>query len=210
MNSRFETLPLEPSNSGMIDRLVAGSLPDAERRTLLLRLETEPDGWRQCALGFLEAQAWREAFAPLVPAAAPAAAQPNLRADVPTLKPSRIAMRWAAITASLLAAFALGWTLKHFEPSEMPREFARETPPVVAEPSEVAPSGAIAVAEVKRTAPERSASSLYVEAVVKTLQNNGYSAERQDTLVNMTFQDGKERKIPAQEIRLHYTGGRTY
>ena len=47
-----------------IDRLVAGSLPDAERRTLLLRIETEPDGWRQCALAFLEAQ--KQHFAKVV------------------------------------------------------------------------------------------------------------------------------------------------
>src|SRR5262245_59463811 len=45
-----------------IDRLVDGTLRVDERRALLLRLEAEPEGWRLCALAFLEAQAWREAL----------------------------------------------------------------------------------------------------------------------------------------------------
>jgi len=46
-----------------IDRLVDGELADAERRELLIQLENDPDGWRQCALAFLEDQAWRSAIA---------------------------------------------------------------------------------------------------------------------------------------------------
>ncbi len=45
-----------------IDRLVDGELSDPDRRALLLRLETEPGGWRACALAFLEAQTWDEAI----------------------------------------------------------------------------------------------------------------------------------------------------
>jgi hypothetical protein len=210
MNSRFETDSLEPSHSRMIDRLVAGSLPEADRRTLLIQLETEPDRWRQCALAFLEAQAWREAFAPLIASAATTLAQPNLTTAKSAAKPSRIAVRWAAIAACLVAAFALGRTLKHVEPSEAPREVVRQAPPVPAKPSEGAPSETIAAAELKPAAPEPSASSLYAAAVVKTLQKRGYSAERQNTQVTMMLPDGRERKVPAQEIRVQYVGGRTY
>ena len=40
-----------------------------ERRALLYHLEAQPDGWRRCALAFLEDQAWRSALnAPLVAA----------------------------------------------------------------------------------------------------------------------------------------------
>jgi hypothetical protein len=45
-----------------LDRLVDGTLPDSDRRALLLALEAEPDGWRRCALSFLEAQTWRVAI----------------------------------------------------------------------------------------------------------------------------------------------------
>jgi hypothetical protein len=44
------------------DRLVDGELSEADRRTLLLQLEHEPEGWRRCALAFLEAQCWKEGF----------------------------------------------------------------------------------------------------------------------------------------------------
>ncbi len=43
-----------------LDLLVDGELSDEERREVLSRLDTEPDGWRRCALAFLEAQTWRE------------------------------------------------------------------------------------------------------------------------------------------------------
>ena len=45
-----------------LDLLVDGALGPDDRRALLLRLDREPDGWRRCALAFLESQAWREAL----------------------------------------------------------------------------------------------------------------------------------------------------
>lgn len=42
-----------------IANLVAEELGEADRRELLLRLEETPDGWKRCALGFLEDQALR-------------------------------------------------------------------------------------------------------------------------------------------------------
>jgi hypothetical protein len=42
----------------VLDRLIDGELADGERRVLLESLERQPDGWRQCALAFLEAQTW--------------------------------------------------------------------------------------------------------------------------------------------------------
>ena len=43
----------------LFDRLVDGELSAAERRALLESLDARPDGWRRCALAFLEAQSWR-------------------------------------------------------------------------------------------------------------------------------------------------------
>jgi hypothetical protein len=42
----------------VFDRLVDGELAETERRDVLQTLERQPDGWRQCALAFLEAQTW--------------------------------------------------------------------------------------------------------------------------------------------------------
>lgn len=45
-----------------LDRLVDGELSRDEYHALLKTLDKEPDGWRRCALAFLEAQAWRQEF----------------------------------------------------------------------------------------------------------------------------------------------------
>lgn len=45
-----------------LDRLVDGELSRDEYHALLETLDKEPDGWRRCALAFLEAQAWRQEF----------------------------------------------------------------------------------------------------------------------------------------------------
>jgi hypothetical protein len=50
----------------ILDRLVDGELADGERREVLQTLERQPDGWRQCALAFLEAQSWGEALTQLI------------------------------------------------------------------------------------------------------------------------------------------------
>ncbi len=42
-----------------IDRLVDGELDPEARRDLLKRLDGSPDGWRRCALAFLEGQEFR-------------------------------------------------------------------------------------------------------------------------------------------------------
>src|SRR4029079_10623055 len=42
------------------DRLVDGEMTASERRQLLESLDSRPEGWRRCALAFLEAQSWRE------------------------------------------------------------------------------------------------------------------------------------------------------
>ncbi len=41
-----------------LDRLVDGELDEQAYRDVLRKLEMEPDGWRRCALAFLERQAW--------------------------------------------------------------------------------------------------------------------------------------------------------
>src|SRR5262245_66209563 len=53
-----DNLPL--NEDILIDRLVDGELTGDERRQLLESFDKHPEGWRRCALAFLEAQSWRE------------------------------------------------------------------------------------------------------------------------------------------------------
>ena len=54
-----------PDENLRFDRLVDGELNEEERRNLLTGLDNEPDGWRRCALAFLESQCWRQSLGAL-------------------------------------------------------------------------------------------------------------------------------------------------
>ncbi len=51
----------------LLDLLVDGELNENERRKALASLDRMPDGWRRCALAFLEAQCWKEDFCGILP-----------------------------------------------------------------------------------------------------------------------------------------------
>jgi hypothetical protein len=107
-----------------IDRLVDGELTGQEYRELLRSLDQHPDGWRRCALAFLEAQAWQRELGALhqdeivAPTAPPVA-----------LSGKRGRPRWAsilAVAASFLVTFGLGvayqahWSESSSKPDGVP------------------------------------------------------------------------------------------
>lgn len=104
------------------DRLVDDELPAAERRELLTSLDSQPDGWRRCALAFLEAQCWRKEMASFsgeadaAPAPAPPAPQVDTEALRQPRRPTRkLAGRFAttvAMAASFLIALWMGWVIQ--------------------------------------------------------------------------------------------------
>jgi hypothetical protein len=100
-----------PSDDSVFDRLVDGELAADERRELLASLDEVPEGWRRCALSFLEAQCLRESFGQLVHDAA-ATTDMVATTGSPRRTPIRRTMdrglAWLAIAASLLVAFTLG------------------------------------------------------------------------------------------------------
>ena len=52
-----------PVDERTMMRLVDGELSGAERIAVIKRLENQPDGWRDCALAFIEDGAWQQAMA---------------------------------------------------------------------------------------------------------------------------------------------------
>ena len=98
-------------DDSMFDRLVDGELSPSERRQLLASLDDRPDGWRQCALSFLEAQSWREGLGQIVRESGDNCESVKTLAaasDAPARKGVKNGMTWLAIAASLLVAFTLG------------------------------------------------------------------------------------------------------
>ncbi|WP_169979513.1 hypothetical protein [Tautonia rosea] len=94
-----------PIRTEDLDRLADGSLTAEEQRALLSRIDSEPDGWRRCALAFLEAQAWRETFEAMT--AQPEA--PHFDVMSRSKRPPRTLLFPITLAAALIgAAFLLG------------------------------------------------------------------------------------------------------
>jgi negative regulator of sigma E activity len=95
----------------LLDRLVDGELTGNERHQLLESFDKRPEGWRRCALAFLEAQSWREEMGQVARGVvsetnAPKSPAPSV---APSRKPSWSSIAtWLAMAASLLLAFGLG------------------------------------------------------------------------------------------------------
>jgi hypothetical protein len=99
------------SEDVLLDRLVDGELSVSERRQLLESFDKRPEGWRRCALAFLEAQSWREEMGQVARGLASETNEPKSPAS--PVAPSRnlsfsIVATWLAMAASLVLAFGLG------------------------------------------------------------------------------------------------------
>lgn len=198
----------------MIDRLVDGELPDAERRQLLLRLDAEPDGWRRCALAFLEAQTWREAFtptadpAPPVPRTHPAAGVRSQARKPGTWRP---AARLAGLAAGFAAAFVLGWALRGKPLESTPHSPVAQGDLSAPAPAPRPPQAPPPDEPTRAPQPPRPAEPpARLDSVVRQWEQRGYQAETHKRLISMEFKDGRKVDVPVHEVRLRYVGDRTY
>jgi anti-sigma factor RsiW len=189
-----------------IDRLVDGELPDDDRRVLLRRFETEPDGWRRCALAFLEAQSWREALVPL-------ATTMNMQPATSALQVRPIPHSWrsvarqAALAASLLVTFALGWLLHR-----MPERSSVESAVAHLDRKPVEQQPLVTSSVLNHDAQLAPAADQFAEmsSVIKQLDRRSYRAETQTRLATVKSKDGQKVEIPVQEVRFRFVGNRTY
>jgi hypothetical protein len=194
----------------LVDLLVDGELADSERRELLLRLENETGGWRRCALAFLEAQDWRDAFRSI---AAPTSARPVALSEAQR-RDHRFRhplIRVTGFAAGILAAFALGWGLRgqSNETATFPVVVQRPVPDTKGIGQESPPPpGDLATPRSTPADPERL--SALLDPVVKQWEQRGYSAETQSKLLSMELKDGRKVQVPVHEVRLRYVAGRTY
>lgn len=106
-------LEVDRRMQAQIDRLVAGELPESERRSVLAWLDEDVRRWRACAVAFLETQSWEAAAADLSPretfsTAAIASGARVMRAGR-AVASQRSAQRYAlAMVASIAIAFVAG------------------------------------------------------------------------------------------------------
>ena len=124
-----------PQLTADLDRLVDGELSADERRRLLETLETTPDGWRDCALAFLESQSLRQQLSELASDFSPKPA-------VVAVEPARHASisLWLTVAASALLAFGVGSYFSNWRgaipQAPQPGAIAKQgVPPSVAPPN---------------------------------------------------------------------------
>lgn len=107
-----------PIDDRLFDRLVDGALNLSEQRDLLRRLDRAPDGWRRCALAFLESQTLRNEFGQIrrdaeQPAPIPEPHPGRSTAPNRSSAVSRSVVRVVGMALALCVAFVLGWQ-SHF------------------------------------------------------------------------------------------------
>jgi hypothetical protein len=188
-------------NSVLLDRLVDGELADGDRRDLLLRLSTEPDGWRRCALAFLEAQSWRAALGP-VAASMKGSTKLDTSGSRLCAKGRRPALRLAALAAGLAGVFFLGWLV---------RGSTGQTAISVPGAGTEARSQLVIDQELdSETEKPEVAQPVLIDPAARVWEQQGFRAERQKRLIPIELPDGRKVDVPVQELRVQYVGNRTY
>jgi hypothetical protein len=149
-------------DGSLFDRLVDGELGEAERRSLLASLDAAPEGWRRCALAFLEAQTWRESFGDFTPAVRkmppPTIPSPDASPRSPRKqrKPLGAMGTVMAMAASFLVALGLGSWAFHGPRSDTVAPASNQFAGV---PGTIAPTPTISAANqdpIRRNSPSAS------------------------------------------------------
>jgi hypothetical protein len=220
----------EAVSDAFLDRLADGELSPAELRAAVQVLERVPDGWKRCALAFLEAQAWRESFRPMpVPDAAVVVAMTTSGAAISS---RRQASPWRMATAAGLAgiAFLLGWGL-HADrsmkpgPAFVPEQVALKLPTEAGSVETKELSGPETVSPVMSPVrsedapappaptvpelPERWASARpmpLTEHQQALLEQQGYQVDRRRRLVSARLRDGRRVAVPVDQVQVRYVG----
>jgi hypothetical protein len=229
------TSNLLPNEENRFDRLADGELSESERRSLLASLDAEPDGWRRCALAFLEAQTWRESLGDVTPPAQKRVPLPfsTSPSPVPTRKKTLGAMGTVmAMAASFLVALGLGgWLLR-----SPPAGGSRPSPDLVAHDgaSKTLPGGAASKWEtVELRAPHLTGSEEPVQLaatrrdrlddeywktvpspvpnnVLEALKRLGCEVRIQRELVPSQLPDGNRLVVPVDNVKVEYGHNQPY
>ena len=210
--------------SRLLDRLVDGELDEGERQRLLLSLDAEPDGWRRCALAFLEAQALQQAFR-----SAPARAGTDVKhLTWPDRQGSRrVPRRLLSLAAVVLIAFGVGFVTA---PVRHPGAAHRDgTNPAGTKSEGLHQSGGAFPATWLMTS-DRDGRAVPIplfpaggaetsplatqpaipEYVRRQLERQGYEVRNDRKLVSVALKDGRTATVPVETVQYRFVGQRVY
>ncbi len=212
-----------------IDRLVGGDLSESETRKLVEQLNATADGWKRCALSFMEAQSWQQTFRSIVPTPKPAGV--TVRG-----KPA-VRSRRFFVSAISMCAFAIGvgltitWERFRATPSptapvavENPREknpeidnkqlhvAAQNRKPRVVGLVRVSNDGVVesAFSLVDNSKPEFVsivlASKSLSEYDCQVLERRGFHIKKHRKLVSVVLANGNRFQFPVEWTNYQYVG----
>lgn len=224
-----------PADDLPFDRLIDGELSSREYRELLAALEASPDGWRRCALAFLEAQALDAEVGSM---------REDLEARVgPLVKPVATAQSpipWMVvltIAAGLLVAVGLGYSLRGWlaprasgsselvqveEPavpqSQVPRTKVESQSKPLGDLTLVVDNGNARGEEIRVPvfAAKDAAERLSFEPsglppdVRQALERTGHHIEEQRQFVPVDLRDGRQVVLPVEQFRITPAVRRSY
>jgi hypothetical protein len=204
-----------------LDLLVDGELPEDDRRSLLGQLDHEPDGWRRCALAFLEAQTWKQAFGAIARPSVEPIAKPQPASDKGW---GRYGSTFLAVAGSILFALALGIHMRSTGSLTTTTMNAPAMPvrqgPGAANPWQMvtltafgdrdgAPqSFQLPAAEGNRIdeAWLQSIPSPVSPEMLQALQQSGHEIRQRRQLLPVEMQDGRRLVVPVDEVEIRNVG----
>jgi len=225
-----------PIDAAELDRLVDGELSPERYRAMLAALDATPDGWRRCALGFLEAQALQQELS----AWAAPPAKPQVTTGGPMLgnRGLRIVGAALAVAASLLVAFTAGtyWNGPRTGGATDGNDIARPESPRSIAPAPDAmlvdgspstqpggPVGSVTLVIDRGDGPQRVRVPIYPyhdgleqplvqqpaipAEVLRALQRAGHRVRQRRQLVPVDLDDGQRLVVPMDDIEILPVGG---
>ena len=209
-----------------LDLLVDGELDQAARRDLLVHLDRETDGWRHCAMAFLEAQSWCDELGHLAGEPLDTASQQN--SPGPTRRPFPLQLQRAlhgrltsilAVAAGLLLAFTLGVEFQErrlaseAEPNSDAAQLAdsavgsdRTPATTAARPRAGIPHLASGANPEVFDAWTVGDSEIVPADVLEALQRLGHRVERHQEFWPYNLQDGRRFVVPVERVEVRYIG----
>lgn len=221
--------PFDFDKQRLLDLLVDGELSDSQRRELLAWCEREPDGWRRCALAFLDAQSWSSVLGQMTHGGLAAGdrplsddplwAAPSADAVVVERPKAAVPPSWLvsalALAASVLVAFSLGlWArggLTDGKQRTMASQDAGDKVRLVVDDPGAADEVQLPVVEGRR--PDdwlRGQPAAMPREVQQALERLGHRVRQQRQLVPFPLEDGRRVVVPVDQIDVQPVTNRMY
>lgn len=163
------------SDERLFDLLVDGELSEPQRRRLLASLDDTPDGWRRCALAFLEAQCLHRELG-RIPCVRPDGSQAVKRSGAGAATGARW-RTFVAMAASFLVALGLGICMRSL---------------LVGDRDSVSPSAEVAESDVPADRAELDGSPKESSIAVSGAANDPPESPDSWRMVSFPLSDGSE------------------